>query len=483
MYKRKPEGWLKHFDFIVLDLVCLHMAFILSYWIWIDFWNPYAIDLYRAMGLFLTLADIAVMFFCETLKNVLKRGYYKEFLATLKNSTLVVLLGVVFLFLLKSSAAYSRATFLIMGVLYVCIAYPVRLLWKRVLRSSLAEKDATPLLIVTGSAAARETVERVQSDCLGSYRIVGLAILDTDLTGQEIAGIPVVASLETTAEFVCREWVDEVFVLPPQELPYPAELIDQLNLTGVTVHLNLAKATSTPGSRQLVERIGSYTVLTSSMNFTTPRQAFLKRSLDIAGGIAGSLITLLLCLVLGPAIYLSSPGPIFFAQTRVGKNGKRFKMYKFRSMYMDAEARKAELMKDNRVGDGMMFKLDFDPRIIGNRILPDGSRKTGLGQFIRSTSLDEFPQFFNVLKGDMSLVGTRPPTLDEWEKYDLHHRARLAIKPGITGLWQISGRSDITDFEEVVRLDTQYISTWSLGQDIKILLKTVLAVLKRDGSM
>ena len=219
------------------------------------------------------------------------------------------------------------------------------------------------------------------------------------------------------------------------------------------------------------------------MNFTTPRQAFLKRSLDIAGGIVGSLITLLLCLVLGPAIYLSSPGPIFFAQTRVGKNGKRFKMYKFRSMYMDAEARKAELMKDNRVGDGMMFKLDFDPRIIGTRILPDGSRKTGLGQFIRSTSLDEFPQFFNVLKGDMSLVGTRPPTLDEWEKYDLRHRARLAIKPGITGLWQISGRSDITDFEEVVRLDTQYISTWSLGQDIKILLKTVLAVLKRDGSM
>ena len=168
MYKRKPEGWLKHFDFIVLDLVCLHAAFVLAYLIWNNSWNPYAIDLYRAMGLFLSLADIAVMFFCETLKNVLKRGYYKEFLATLKNSTLVVLLGVVFLFLLKSSAAYSRATFLIMGVLYVCIAYPVRLLWKLFLRSSLAEKDANTLLIVTGSAAARETVERVQADYHGS---------------------------------------------------------------------------------------------------------------------------------------------------------------------------------------------------------------------------------------------------------------------------------------------------------------------------
>ena len=186
-----------------------------------------------------------------------------------------------------------------------------------------------------------------------------------------------------------------------------------------------------------------------------PVQLLLKRCMDIVGGLVGCLITAVLTIFIGPLIYIQSPGPIFFAQTRVGKNGKRFKMYKFRSMYMDAEARKAELMKDNRVGDGMMFKLDFDPRIIGNRILPDGSRKTGLGQFIRSTSLDEFPQFFNVLKGDMSLVGTRPPTLDEWEKYDLHHRARLAIKPGITGLWQISGRSDITDFEEVVRLDTQ----------------------------
>ncbi|MCD7739592.1 MAG: sugar transferase, partial [Lachnospiraceae bacterium] len=123
------------------------------------------------------------------------------------------------------------------------------------------------------------------------------------------------------------------------------------------------------------------------------------------------------------------------------------------------------------------------PRIIGNEILSDGTYKTGLGDFIRRTSLDEFPQFFNVLKGDMSLVGTRPPTLDEWEKYDLHHRARMATKPGITGMWQVSGRSNITDFEEVVRLDTDYIRSWSIGLDIKILFKTVLSVLKKEGSM
>ena len=137
----------------------------------------------------------------------------------------------------------------------------------------------------------------------------------------------------------------------------------------------------------------------------------------------------------------------------------------------------------NRIKDGMMFKLDFDERIIGNKIMPNGEKKTGIGDFIRRTSLDEFPQFINVLKGDMSLVGTRPPTVDEWEKYELHHRARLSIKPGITGMWQTSGRSNITDFEEVVRLDTEYIKNWTPGLDIRILLKTVVSIVSRKGSM
>ena len=205
--------------------------------------------------------------------------------------------------------------------------------------------------------------------------------------------------------------------------------------------------------------------------------------MDIVGGLVGCLITGILFIFVAPAIYIASPGPIFFAQERVGKNGKRFKMYKFRSMYMDAEARRAELMKDNKLGDEKMFKLDFDPRVIGNKILPDGTHKTGIGNFIRRTSIDEFPQFFNVLKGDMSIIGTRPPLSSEMNFYELHHRARLAIKPGITGMWQVSGRSDITDFEEVVRLDKEYITNWNIGLDIKILFKTILVVFREDGAM
>ena len=152
-------------------------------------------------------------------------------------------------------------------------------------------------------------------------------------------------------------------------------------------------------------------------------------------------------------------------------------------MYLDAEERKAELMKNNKIGDGKMFKLDFDPRVIGNKVMPDGFHKTGIGEFIRKTSLDEFPQFFNVLKGDMSIVGTRPPLISETNLYEYQHFARLAIKPGITGMWQVSGRSEIIDFDEVVKLDKYYIENWNLGLDIKILLKTVLVVVCKKGAV
>ena len=184
----------------------------------------------------------------------------------------------------------------------------------------------------------------------------------------------------------------------------------------------------------------------------------------------GLCVTVVITIIFGPVIYIQSPGSIFFSQERIGRNGRRFKIYKFRSMYPDAEERKKELMAQNKM-QGLMFKMDNDPRIIP------------IGHFMRKTSLDEFPQFWNVLKGDMSLVGTRPPTVDEYEQYEMHHKARLAVKPGLTGMWQISGRSDIVDFEEVVRLDTKYIENWNIALDLRILLKTVLVLIKREGSM
>ena len=221
---------------------------------------------------------------------------------------------------------------------------------------------------------------------------------------------------------------------------------------------------------------------TNSLRIVAIQDLALKRALDILGGLVGCLLTGIICIFIGPAIYIQSPGPIFFSQWRIGKNGKKFKMYKFRSMYMDAEERKKEYMAQNKIADGLMFKMEDDPRIIGSEKKDKNGKPKGIGNFIRNTSLDEFPQFWNVLKGDMSLVGTRPPTVDEWERYDLHHRVRMSVKPGITGMWQVSGRSEITDFEEVVRLDTEYIRNWSWRLDIKILLKTVAVVLKHEGA-
>ncbi|MGN0396165.1 MAG: sugar transferase, partial [Coprococcus sp.] len=289
--------------------------------------------------------------------------------------------------------------------------------------------------------------------------------------------------INTAAEYVCREWIDEVCVAYPDGESCPEELLEKLIETGVTLHTKIATVQDTRGRREIVERLGNYTVLTTTMNYASTRQLVYKRILDIIGGLCGCIFTLILTIILGPIIYIKSPGPIFFSQVRVGRNGRKFKIYKFRSMYLDAEERKKELLDQNKSEDGLMFKMDFDPRVIGNKLLPDGTKKTGIGDFIRRTSLDEFPQFFNVLKGEMSLVGTRPPTVDEWEQYELHHRARLATKPGITGMWQVSGRSNITDFEEVVKLDTDYINEWSIGTDIKILLKTVKIVLSGEGSM
>ena len=153
-------------------------------------------------------------------------------------------------------------------------------------------------------------------------------------------------------------------------------------------------------------------MISTSMNYADSSKLFVKRLMDIAGGLVGCFITLLIMIIVGSIIYINSPGPIFFTQERIGRNGRKFKMYKFRSMYMDAEERKKELMDQNKISDGLMFKMDFDPRIIGNKVLPDGTRKTGIGQFIRKTSLDEFPQFINILKGDSGIIGTTKKNLD-----------------------------------------------------------------------
>lgn len=485
MYRKDYTGWIKHADFMLLDLICLQVAFVLAYSLSGYGWNPYQNLLYRNMAVFIEIFDLVVLLAMGTLKNVLKRGFYKDFLITVQHGVSLAAFILLYLFLLQEGHLYSRLALILNIGIYILLTYVVREAWKYMLHRRMieGENEKCSLLLVVSADVADAVVESVRKNNYARYKIAGLTVIDQNMIGQYVDDVPIVADMETAAEYVCRQWIDEVLIVTSGLVPYPKELIEQFTETGVTVHLNLAKVKSVPGKRQFVEKIGDYTVLTTSINYASTRALMVKRLMDIAGGLLGCLITAVLFVFVAPAIYIASPGPIFFTQERVGKNGKRFKMYKFRSMYMDAEARKAELMKQNKLGDAKMFKLDFDPRVIGNKVLPDGTHKTGIGDFIRRTSIDEFPQFFNVLKGDMSIVGTRPPLISETNCYELHHKARLAIKPGITGMWQVSGRSDITDFEEVVRLDKEYIENWNIGLDIKILIKTVMVVLKKEGSM
>lgn len=494
MYKRTAQGWLKHLDFIILDVICLQVSFFLAYFIRHGNWMPYNSDLYREIGLLIMIFDILIAVMADSMHNVVKRGYYNEFVKTAIHCSLVMLLTTLWMFSLKNSDNYSRIVVLLTYFLHIGIGYGVRLWWKHhLLKRGVAENSKLAMIAVLDPDLAEKVVERLTSAPLDGYRLVGIVLTENETNDPEKLGIneqgqstlrdiPIVCSFGEAARYICHEWIDSVFISCKGVTPEMREFMGHCAEMGVTIHYHVPSI-GQETNKQFVEKVGGSTVLTSSVNYTTPSQVIVKRLIDILGGLIGSVAALLIMVVVGPMIQRASPGPILYSSERIGKNGKRFKMLKIRSMYLDADARKASLMAQNRVKDGMMFKLDFDPRIIGNQELPDGTRKTGIGEFIRKTSLDEFPQFFNVLAGDMSLVGTRPPTPDEWEKYEYHHRARLAIKPGITGMWQVSGRSEITDFEEVVKLDTEYIQNWSIGMDLRILLKTVVNVFTRKGAM
>lgn len=480
MYRKATKGLLKHLDFLIIDLICLELSFYVAYIIRQQGASLIEQRLYRNMFIVLLLIQIVVGELFNTFKDVLKRGKLKELKITVKNAFLVLILFSLYLFLTQRGSDYSRIIWVLTLCLYCGSSYGTRLLWKRHLMS---RKDIVrgkrSLLLITSGTIVDEVLDRIRKNNYEGFSIQGIVLIDETGIGQRIKGVPVVANADTVLEYASKKWIDEVFINLPKELPLCTELINQFLRMGITVHLNLSETERVRGAKRSVERLSSYTVLTYSINAASTRQLLAKRLMDIAGGLVGCLFTLLLIVFIGPAIYIQSPGPLFFSQERVGKNGHTFKIYKFRSMYMDAEERKKELMKQNQVKDGFMFKMENDPRIIGSEKGPG----KGIGHFIRKTSIDEFPQFWNVLKGDMSLVGTRPPTLDEWEKYSYHHRARLATKPGMTGMWQVSGRSDIRNFDEVVKLDLEYIENWSIGLDIKILFRTVMVVLKGKGSM
>lgn len=475
MYKKQGSNLFKHIDFILLDLMCTQLSYIIAFELRHGTYLPYLDPLYRDMAPVLVLIGIIVAGVIGNYSGVLRRGYFREFVATVQYISAVVVTMLTFMFFIQNSEAYSRMTFMLMWMINIVIAWMVRILYKKIIVRIMSHREGRrSMVIVSRSDRIEALVEGMKNARYEDIRVSGVISIDGEANNRIIAGIQVIAGKDDALNYLKCNWVDEVFIDLTgsyEEYLFADELVSKCMEMGITTHTKLARMAEL-SSNQVVEKLAGHTVLSSSIAMVTPGKLLAKRGMDILGGIVGCIITLIAMIIVGPIIYIRSPGPIFFTQERVGKNGKTFKIYKFRSMYMDAEARKKELMAQNKMGNEMMFKIDDDPRII-----------KGIGSFIRKYSIDELPQFWNILVGDMSLVGTRPPTVDEWEKYELHHRKRLAIKPGLTGMWQVSGRSNIVDFEKVVELDTRYIAEWSLLLDIKILIKTFKVVLGKEGSV
>ena len=469
MYLSSKGRFAKHIDFILLDIICMEVSFVIAFFVKHSNLVLFDNKSYRAAIIILIVLNLAVCYIFNSMQDVLKRSKQLEFYATIKQVIFTTLFIVLYLFVTKTSEDVSRNVIIIFPLIYLVLSYILRLIYKTILKKILKNKTNRQFVIITLKDRSEVLINKIKST-VNDITIKGLILLDTNNI-KEVSGIKVVSDNENIFKYLQTEYVDEILIsIGDFEAK---DLIKKLSLMGIVLHIEYNGIDDLVGSNNklIVESIADTTVVTSTINTINPLQLIVKRFMDIVLGIIGTIITLMLTIIIGPIIYAKSKGPIFFVQDRVGRNGKVFKMIKFRSMYLDAEDRKKELENQNENKDQMMFKIEKDPRII-----------KGIGEFIRKTSIDEFPQFINVLKGEMSVVGTRPPTLDEWNKYDLHHRARLAIKPGITGLWQVSGRSEIKDFEEVVRLDTEYIKNFSLWKDASIIFKTVKVVVSRRGA-
>lgn len=480
MYRKKNSEWLKHLDFEILDIICLEIAFMVAYFFRHVGLNFYMAKLYMRLCIVLVVIDIAVLFFTNNYKGIIQRNHWQELIAVAQHITVVEFLLLLFEYLAQETAILSRTVFLVSWWLAIALCFICRCTWKNFVRKRvMSEKNQASMLLITTENRLGELAAKLRQKNYREFRIGSVSILDDNAYGKDNiieANIPIIYGKDTLLEYIRQNVVDEVFIDVYQDKKQLTELTDIFLQMGIVVHVGMGfLPENLPNA--FMDRIGEADAITASINTATGWQLSVKRITDIVGAVVGLAIMGVAFIFLAPIIKRQSPGPVFFKQKRVGKNGRTFYIYKFRSMYMDAEERKKELMAQNEM-QGFMFKMDNDPRIIGSEKGPG----KGIGNFIRKTSIDELPQFWNILKGDMSLIGTRPPTVNEYEQYDLHHKIRLSMKPGLTGMWQVSGRSDITDFEEVVRLDTEYIEHWSIGLDLKILFKTIKVVFEGEGS-
>ena len=448
MYKRSIDGWAKHWDFILLDTIVLQLSFIIAYWVRYQAFYDYSRrNAYRTSSFVLLLLSIVVAILFHTMHNVLSRGLWAEIRQTVIQCGLVFAGIVIILFSAKDSNHVSRLVLYIAMGLYAVLGLVTRLGYKRVLLKLKQGSPKREMLLVGDERGIKRALEAFNHHPEEGVNIKSIVRVDRDSHSDE-KGI----ELANAAEYIRNEWIDEVYIACSDASLIPSKLISQCHEMAVTVHQQMMMADASDSLDNVwVEKIAKQPVLTTSVNIPRPRQIIFKRCVDIISGLLLSILAILTLIIAGAVIKIVSPGPVLLKLERIGRNGKKFNMYMIRTMYMDAANREP-----------------------GFRVIK------GIGNFLRRWSLDELPKGFNVLAGTMSLVGTRPPSTVEWEGYKYHHRARLACKPGITGLFTVIGGRD-ADFETATRIDTYYITNWSIGLDLRILF-TPTTLQKRYAS-
>lgn len=463
MHKSNKTAFLNLYHFIV-DFISLFISYWITYNVTCMFTNLLDIRDYFWILVIYVPVWMSIMTISEMYNNTTFNYYDRIFRYSFVSSVFSSILVVASMYFIKETGNnkllafnFFIITFIVMLIEKYIVLYVIK----------LPNSKATKQVMVIGDNAMYEQFKYYVNKTNININVIKYINVDSSETLNKNNAL---IDKEAFQQQLKQQVVDEIFFALPikyfKEIQENALICEEM---GVTSRI-LLDLIDTRFSRVHVASLGTLPMITFHSVSLNTFQLFIKRIVDIIGALTGMILTSFIWILVAVAIKLESKGPVFYGQDRVGKNGRIFKLYKFRSMHIDADERKKELLSQNELNNDLMFKIKNDPRI------------TRVGKFIRKVSIDEVPQFINVLKGDMSLVGTRPPTKDEVAQYENYHYRRISIKPGITGMWQVSGRNAIKDFDEIVNLDTEYIDKWSIWLDFKIMIKTVFIVLFEKGA-
>ena len=475
MYINEKNSWIKHFDFILLNLLALVIAFACAYIYKFGNYGFLTDDSWRTVLFFMCLINLIVTFIANPYSGIFRRAPHEDVIKLLALTVYSFIVVSVMFYLLKIGYLYSRVTIVLTYSLYFVLSVLFLYIRKSLIMSGRLKGFANirrKMFVVTDHDRVVETVENIKASDVEEYDIVGFCFPEDDVPMQSYDSVPVVA-LEMVAGHIITEHIDDVFVNVDPCVLSPTDYRKMVD-NEVTVHLSLESMIGIETDDQFISNIGVYKSASVGPYTVDGKRVIymmLKRLLDIVFGIIGCIILIPLTGGIKIASLMSGDtAPIFYTQTRVGYHGNTFEMMKYRSMVPTADKMLEELLKEEN------YRKEWE----ANQKFTNDPRITKVGRFLRRTSLDEFPQFINVFKGEMSLIGPRPLVVGELEEHNgltLYNK----VKPGIAGWWGCNGRSNIS-YRERLDLEYYYVKNCSLYLDVLCIVRTMLAVLKRDGA-